>query len=152
MGRWILKYAKIGILITLFICEGTMHAQVPSVFGLMKGGAGAAPPTCSGTEVGGFCWYLGTDGQSCTTVCTGKGGYNVATNTYAGGGGSIGNCEAVLAALSAPGSSPASTSCSFTDNLGCELRSGTQWGYCGVSATSASATVGNWARVCACNN
>jgi len=29
---------------------------------------------CGGTSYGGFCWYLGATGTSCTATCTGKGG------------------------------------------------------------------------------
>lgn len=49
--------------------------------------------------VGGNCWYFGANNQSCDTVCSTHGGYNSATESFAGSGGSDGNCVAVLDAL-----------------------------------------------------
>ena len=52
---------------------------------LVSGFTYLAPP-CDGIRIGGYCWYLGTNGQSCTTVCSTHGGYNVGTSLYAGSG------------------------------------------------------------------
>ena len=58
------------------------------------------PPACGGTSVGGYCWYFGAGGESCDTVCTGRGGCNITgTRDYAGSAGSLANCQAVLTAL-----------------------------------------------------
>lgn len=62
----------------------------------------ACAPACGGKSVGGYCWYVGTagnPGQSCTAVCASHGGYNAATLSYAGSGGTNANCNAVVSAI-----------------------------------------------------
>lgn len=57
-----------------------------------------------GVVVSGYCWFYGTSGQSCDDVCAAAGlVYDVATRTFAGSEGSVGNCDAVLTALMAKG-------------------------------------------------
>ena len=60
---------------------------------------------CGGEEIGGHCWYLGGEERSCDDACTGHGGYDEATRTYAGSSGTNANCDAVLNALGVGGSS-----------------------------------------------
>lgn len=68
-----------------------------------------ATPGCGGAQVGGFCWYLGGQGQSCDAVCSARGSTcNLAGTDYAGGGGTAAECNAVLDALHL-GTVPAST-------------------------------------------
>lgn len=57
--------------------------------------------TCGGTSYGGYCWYLGGNGQSCDAVCASRSGTcNLnGTHGYAGGGGTAANCNAVLDAM-----------------------------------------------------
>ena len=65
-------------------------------------GATKPPTTCAGTWVGGYCWYFGAEGESCTEVCASHDGYHKATRTYAGSDGTDSNCYTVLSALGAP--------------------------------------------------
>ncbi len=56
-----------------------------------------------GVQVGGASWYFAPKvNVSCATVCEGRGGYDEATKSFAGSGGSNENCDAVLGALGAP--------------------------------------------------
>jgi hypothetical protein len=72
----------------------------------------AVPAPCEATT-GGFCWFLGAEGESCDTVCANNGRlYDSATETYAGSGGTDGNCEDVWAALGGPGDYTNLVSCS----------------------------------------
>ena len=59
--------------------------------------------SCSGTVVSGYCWYYGGSSQSCTSVCSSHGGYDVATKDYAGSGGTTTTCSEVLSALGVGG-------------------------------------------------
>lgn len=60
----------------------------------------AGPTSCGGVMVGGSCWYLGADETwTCTRVCAAHGGYDEATRTCAGSGGTNANCDDVLDAL-----------------------------------------------------
>ena len=43
----------------------------------------------------GVCWRYGAQGQSCDQVCASHGGYNAATKTYVGSGGTNAHCEDV---------------------------------------------------------
>lgn len=66
--------------------------------GFLALSACAAP--CSGTMYAGFCWYLSGDKQSCDTTCSGRGGVNMnGTRNYAGSGGNMSQCMAVMGAL-----------------------------------------------------
>ncbi|HRO48918.1 MAG TPA: hypothetical protein PLW75_02155 [Hyphomicrobium sp.] len=67
--------------------------------GVLNQSAGScATAGCGGTMVGGYCWYAGYS-ESCTTTCASRGGYNEATRTYAGSGGTVANCRAVINAV-----------------------------------------------------
>ena len=58
---------------------------------------------CTGTTVGGFCWYEGASGADCDMTCAGQGKlYDEATRTYAGSDGTDQNCAAVATAFGAP--------------------------------------------------
>lgn len=60
-------------------------------------------PPCSGTKVGGYCWHMAPDRQSCAAVCSSRGGYNQATRTFAGSDGTFSNCLEVFNAIKAEG-------------------------------------------------
>lgn len=82
-----------------------------------------------GARVGGECWFLGSYNQSCTTVCSGTPfpHYSLATRDYAGSGGSNPNCQAVLTALEAPGTTTNSYShtaagCGYSSSLSSRFR------------------------------
>jgi hypothetical protein len=78
-----------------------------------------------GQTVGGFCWFLGSDGASCTATCTGAGlSYDPATDSYAWSSGTNGSCAAVLDALLGPDMPPADTTAG--SGLGCASKGGTR--------------------------
>lgn len=109
----------------------------------------APPPPCPGAIVAGTCWVVGDLGDNCTQTCTLTGrAYDAATETYAGSGGTIANCAALMAALG--GGSPAAASCS--SGLGCTLGSGFLFldKFCSSPATNAFAADANHARICGC--
>lgn len=105
----------------------------------------------SGAMVGGYSWFLGTDGASCDATCAAQGLiYDPATATYAGSGGTDANCQAVMTALGHPGPVMATSlsigfGCVYVVTAGMTARD--------TSPTSASASMppGNGAyRACAC--
>jgi hypothetical protein len=102
---------------------------------------------CAGASVGGYCWYYGADGDPCTGTCSGHGGYNAATSTYAGSGGSNANCDSVLTAL---GVATGTVNASSVDGLGCCTMSASR--YRDVVPTTEGASWGGARRACACNN
>ncbi|MCB0376940.1 MAG: hypothetical protein KDD33_00480 [Bdellovibrionales bacterium] len=107
--------------------------------------------TCAGTLYGGYCWYHGSSNQSCTTVCSTHGGYNSATLTYAGSSGSNTNCQNVMNAMGADGSTVFSSNWGL--GLGCfnsTDASGTR--YRDSAATTAAGQSAAALRACACNN
>lgn len=59
----------------------------------------ACPPTCGGFSHGGFCWYYGGSGQSCTDVCASRGGTTNGVVTHTGSSGTMANCIAVAQGL-----------------------------------------------------
>lgn len=106
-------------------------------------------PSCGGVSVGGYCWYFGATDESCTTVCASRGGYNAATLSYAGSGGSNNNCRDVLDGLgigtigSSPSTNAFATGCGTSNSL---VR------HRGTTATTESANGAAVRRACACNN
>jgi hypothetical protein len=57
-------------------------------------------PATGGVEVGGACWFRADQGDSCAEACSGVGlGYDEATATYAGSGGTLDQCVMVAEAL-----------------------------------------------------
>ena len=107
------------------------------IFGMVKLGPPCVPalPTCNatgGVDVGGFCWFLGGNAESCDDVCTNNGlVYNAVTRSYAGddaGGGNEQNCHAVLRTLSAGSGAVRTTDCLsvgfVSPGLGCIANNG----------------------------
>ena len=103
---------------------------------------------CDGTDVSGYCWYLGSVSQSCATVCGSHGGYNIATRDFAGSGGTDENCRVVLAALGATGDAVTTEA----NTAGCYYNSSKAGRRRGTDATSDSASDANTERACACNS
>ncbi|MBY0415386.1 MAG: hypothetical protein K2Q18_14535 [Bdellovibrionales bacterium] len=103
---------------------------------------------CAGVNVGGYCWYYGHSGESCGTVCTNHGGYNEATETYAGVSGTNAACTEVSDALGVPAASMIDTSCSV--GYGCAYFSGFRI-RCNDTVTTETASRNDISRVCACN-
>jgi hypothetical protein len=102
-------------------------------------------PCCSGTSVGGYCWYLGGGGTSCDSLCSGHGGNSAGTTAYAGA--SAGNCSAVLAAFGYGG--PTSSACAA--GYGCWVNSVSSGPYfCTSPGADTSAAYPSAARVCSC--
>lgn len=115
--------------------------------GIVSGGGASACVTDGGTEVGGGCWYMGGDAESCTTVCSSHGGYNAITRNYAGDLGSQANCDNVLTALGAP--APGTITSGGTYGDGCSHRT-TYRKWEGGATTEAAGGSGRY-RACACN-
>lgn len=121
----------------------------------------AACSSCNGTVVGSFNWYPGAAGLSCTQVCSTCGGVDMAgTRDYAGSGGTLANCSAVLNALW-PGQLTGQvvnqgTGAGSYDSMGCVHWGAGQGVSYGVRyylvATSADNSAGDTYRACACNN
>ncbi|UXI70284.1 Ig domain-containing protein [Tahibacter amnicola] len=121
-----------------------------------------APISCGsgGQAVGGTCWYFGQNDESCTTVCTTHGGYNAATLSFAGSGGSNANCGQVLTALGAFNPTPVTATASLNgiSGMGCGsdyTNEATSYRF--TSATTAGANSGSdpglyFRRACSCNN
>lgn len=113
------------------------------------------PPTCIATgpiSVGGYSWYFGTAGQSCTTICGTYGlVFDNATETYAGQAGSLANCDAVLTALYAPGTGTV-TDVSYADALGCGYNLDTFIRFRNIfNAATADGAAAAACRACACS-
>jgi hypothetical protein len=115
--------------------------------------AGNSAAGCAGSVVGGFCWYLGAAGQSCTTVCASHSGFNAGTLTFAGSSGTLANCQAVIISVSGPysGASTGDNVCGGV-KIGCNLAPGNNAVRCNFGPTDASSTIVNAQRTCACNN
>lgn len=122
-------------------------------------GMAACPPVCSGVSVGGYCFYAGVAGQSCTQVCSSRGGVNLAgTRNYVGSGGTFQNCSNVASALGLTLGSGGGDSSSCSQGLqymGCgEFSSfwGTRVVRCINATTNAEQAHSGFKRVCGCNN
>ena len=106
---------------------------------------------CPGITVGGFCWYYGAGGESCTTVCSARGGYDASgTRDWAGSGGTNANCKAVFEAIGETDGDD--TVANLSGAYGCASDwsdISDWWRY--TSATTAGASSANVHRVCACN-
>jgi hypothetical protein len=109
---------------------------------------------CAGVWVDGYCWYA-TDAYSSTTcdqICADHGGCNIeGTRDYAGSGGTLANCVAVLAALGFDTNIGQSESGECDDGYGC-IYSAFGAVRCYNPATSCGASNTFWQRACACYN
>ena len=103
-----------------------------------------------GARVGGACWYLGGDGESCDTVCTNAGlVYDSATATYAGSGGTLAQCDEVMDALGDTLTLSEDLDCGAT--LGCVIDPivGTRI-RCTTPVTDSASGTSTILRACAC--
>lgn len=106
---------------------------------------------CSGTEVGGYCWYMSTVFGECETICSEHGGYSAVTRTYAGDQGTNAQCDAVLIALGSSDLNGTSASSSCSQGTGCTYTSSGGNTRCTNIATSSTAIEMNFGtRACAC--
>jgi hypothetical protein len=137
------------------------HTATQSFLVQLSSGVTAAScaATCAGTLVGGYCWYYSqSDGQDCDAVCSPHGGCNLTgTRNYAGSGGTIGQCDAVLTAVGAP--SPGSIQNFSNPNygggvIGCSFDSAftNTRTYEISNPTTCNAPFHLIRRACACNN
>ena len=114
--------------------------------------SGAPGQNCTGVNVGGYCWYLGAEDQSCSEVCASHGGYHEATRFYAGSDGTNENCIQVLAAF---GFSTGKFYKTAQGGLGCFIIGGAPYRYRDernrTEASGKSMTPGR-RRACACQN
>ena len=110
------------------------------------------PPPCGGTEVGGGCWYLGADNQSCTSVCASHGGYDALTESYAGSAGSDSHCSAVLDALGTGNGIITTTTWASYAGMGCFANSANDGRRYTAGAATAGASYSVAYRACACSN
>lgn len=102
---------------------------------------------CKST-VGGFCWFLGSIGQSCDEVCTdNERTYHSATDTYAGSSGSLANCQAVMNDIGVIGAGVDNNSC--VDAVGCFTTGGAII-RCTLPPTTSFASNALDRRLCAC--
>ncbi len=109
------------------------------------------PGPCGGKPVGGYCWYLGDEEQTCTAACAAHGGYSEATRTFAGSDGTNWNCNDVLDALDAAGVSTNTLSASGA-GVGCFLMNLVNDRYrVADTPTISDATYMLARRACACN-
>ena len=128
--------------------SGTASFQCTN--GTLAVSAPSCTASCDGTWMGGFCWYLGALNESCDSVCTTHGGYNAGTQTYAGSGGTLANCTAVLNALRGGYGTLISDNASALA-YGCVYRTSSDlsFRYTGTPTTSSSASP-VFQRTCAC--
>jgi hypothetical protein len=99
--------------------------------------------------VGGSCWYLGSNNQSCNTVCAAHGAvYDNATSSYAGSAGTLQHCADVLTAI-APPASGTFDSGGCVAGFGC-LYQPPFWIRCTNPGTTSAAVWPDVARACAC--
>jgi len=106
---------------------------------------------CSGTEVGGYCWFAGAIGDSCTTTCSSQ-GLSVdmdGTRDYAGSGGTLAQCDAVLQALSFT-TAEAIVDANDSD-IGCMYLNFIEYYMRGTLTTLANSSNSSAQRACACN-
>ena len=108
--------------------------------------------TCGGKSVGGYCWYLGALGASCTATCAAHGGVTDGTISFAGSGGSIAQCNQVLSAIAPADPAPPTTD-DGPLSVGCRTLSGGagEW-YWHSSPTTQDAVEGIARRACSCAN
>lgn len=139
---------KLGMIISVFVFGVSVASsgqQVP--FGFFT--TAPAVASCSGVQVGGYCWYYGALGENCYSVCTAHGGCDLnGILNYAGSNGSDANCVAVMDALGAPGGTVTSSSTA----VGCEYRTSSSSRRRATSTTSCVAAGASSYIACSCVN
>lgn len=115
-----------------------------------------AAPSCAGSTYDGHCWYKGSVGESCTSVCDAHGGYDEATTTYAGAS-TAGDrtraaaCNAIANLLSTFEFTADVDNISDPNDVGCaEEPNKTRTELVSLGATTAGGQNGLAARFCAC--
>jgi hypothetical protein len=106
---------------------------------------------CNGTSVGGFCWFLGASGASCTATCEAAGLVydEIGTAVYAGSDGTAAQCHEVLVALGATqAASTSDVDCGA--GLGCVAAENGLPSHCVDFPTNPGAGETGLLRACAC--
>jgi hypothetical protein len=103
---------------------------------------------CAGAAVGDSCWYFGAPDASCEDACAEHGGFDIATQDYAGSDGTDANCTEVLESLGATGGTVLPLYDSGT-GVGCMTYFGSRYRV-SDPATTADATYVGAQRACAC--
>ncbi|TDI95755.1 MAG: hypothetical protein E2O73_14355 [Deltaproteobacteria bacterium] len=132
--------------------EAAIQAQVQQCADDLVAVLGSLPPCPGGApEVGGACWYLGLEGESCDGLCNALGlGYDPATAAYAGTGGSLPNCDEVMDALGDASDAAVDLDCGL-QGAGCAVDSGAEFRLrCTSVGTDSSSSIANISRACAC--
>ncbi len=135
------NFIALALLVLLAVSCGEDGGNAPGT---------ATESNCAGEVVGGACWYLGADGDSCDDACANHGGYNSATLTYAGSEGTNANCIAVMGALGVTSGVFDTAGC-FGGHSGCVYTAeGDIYRCIDPDTVSSGGGVGN-SRACACN-
>ncbi len=115
------------------------------------GGGSFNCASAGGVNVSGQCWIYGAAGQSCTTVCSSKGGTCDLTQTQSvGSAGVNSDCRDILTSLSAPGSTASAYSSSYA--VGCVYdTSDTNRIRHNGETTTCAGSASNMRRACACD-
>ena len=110
-----------------------------------------------GGWLGVACWYLGAPGESCDDTCTAVGlTYDSTTKSYAGSGGNLAQCVAVLSALGADvgtnrGDADGCGTGQTPQYIGCfSYPTEPDYGRCPDDPTDGPSSVAGYARACAC--
>lgn len=126
---------------------GTTYSAAVNVGGVTDNWSVTA--SCGDALVGGYCWYLGAQGQDCDQVCASHGGCNlIGTRDYAGSGGNVTNCENLLDAV---GQGSGSVS-NYPTTMGCYYGVSMDQRARGSLTTNCTSDISTATRVCACNN
>ena len=104
-----------------------------------------------GKRVHYTCWYYGSSGQNCDSVCASHGlSYNPQTWVHAGSYGTFDQCDSVLDELGAPATTYGDSFC--TDAIGCAYQnSGAGRIRCTEPETTSAASEISSQRACACD-
>lgn len=112
--------------------------------------------TCTngGIAIGGGCWFLSNLGESCDDVCGSKSLlYSDLTDTYAGGRGTLANCNSLADAFNiGPKLNQSSSNCGNSGCIFCTGSCSSSWigvWHC-ASPTISSSKRGLYRRFCAC--
>lgn len=102
-------------------------------------------PACTGDTVGGYCWFISGDGQTCNAVCTGHGAACVAAGITWGWNAT--NCLAIGNAVTGASSQGGAAG---SNNIGCWKNPGGNIVHQDITAATCAGAFGGNKRYCAC--
>ncbi|WP_334147933.1 hypothetical protein [Hyphomicrobium sp.] len=120
--------------------------------GTISQSGGSCTSACGGFSYGGYCYYGGGNNESCDTVCSGRGGCNLAGLNYIGPNGTNEGCTTVLSEVLLGGFGTAG---STSGSYGCHTRDVGMGGRHRIRHTAMTSCGGRQNaifRACACNN